>query len=101
VEIDADYHAVETVLEPHQLRTVHEYATTQGLAPEDWPKNRTARVIAVALAVENLVKNLRVEGLSERRAVARAATLLSLDLDTLSRHRRIVRARKRRIDTPD
>jgi hypothetical protein len=95
VDIGADYHAVESALEPHQLRTVREYAVAEGLVADDWPKNRMARVIAVALAVENIVKNCYNEGLTERRAMARAATQLGVDLDTLSRHRRVVRARQK------
>lgn len=92
---DADYDAIATALQPHQLLTLQQYAQSQGLQDHEWSSHRIGRAVAIALAVENIVGTCRQAGFSERRAIAEAAARLNLDIDTLARHRRAVRARRR------
>jgi hypothetical protein len=96
----ADYAAVEAALEPHQLRTVREYASAQCLRPVEWPKHAVCCVIATALAVENIAQRLCRAGLCEKDALMRASAELDYDFETLQRHRRCLRNRQRTGSSP-
>ena len=90
----ADYAAVEAALEPHQLKTVRDYARTQHAHPDEWSKLPVCCAIAIALAVENVSSRLRRSGLPEKDALMRTAAQLDVDFETLQRHQRLLRRRQ-------
>lgn len=82
----ADYAAVDKALLSHQRRTLNEYAYVRGAA--EWIDEPAACVIAVPLAVENMLTRLSTEGMSERDALLRIASDFDLEIGTLRRQQR-------------
>jgi hypothetical protein len=85
---EADYNAVGAALADYQLQTVREYAAAENILPDDWPNNTVCCVVAVVLAVDNIVRRCANLGVSEKRALAQAAQERDMDYETLVRHRR-------------
>jgi len=91
----ANYTVLAEHLHPHQMQTLAEYAEARG--EDDWSNMPLCCVMAVALAVHNSLPELIAEGLSERKALARVASSLDTDFETLLRQHR----RRKRTRPPD
>lgn len=95
--ISADWRAIEGALQPHQVRTLRDYAASKGLATDALWTDPVACTVAMSLAVDNALADLEhAGGRVDRRSLIDAAVRFDLDVETLlRRERRIGRRGKR------
>ena len=87
-----NYELIAEALLPYQRKTLEDYAAARGIPRSEWWRQPLCAVMAASLAVSNELQNLSDSDVPEKKTIAMVAAKYDLDVETLHRQRRKIRA---------